>query len=233
MSQKTSIKLNWDKAGKINHQISGVSLPPPKNDKLLWVLAPSTPLLLSHQYGSMKPSHGLITSSWIIDMLFENKYVLMPINSALKGANIDFIYSGGPSIKVQFHPQHSIFANSDSLEEGVRQLLNNYFHYVYSMLDGYSRIAIKTIVTLSIGLYFEFIEDQIQDGAIGKGKDNWSTAFPLMSAKIINIVSQKYYVPEKISENEEWARKQTDSLEDKKIKLRSKRNSLFTVMGLY
>jgi len=233
MSQKTSIKLNWDKAGKINHQISGVSLPPPRNNNLLWVLAPSTPLLLSHQYGSMQPSHGLITSSWIIDMLFDNKYVLMPINSALKGGIIDFIYTGGPSIKVKFHPQQGIFANSDSVEEGVRQLLNNYYHYVYSMLDGYSRIAVKTITTLAIGLYFTFIEEQIQSRTIGKGKDSWSLAFPSMSAQIISIVSQKYYVPEKHSENEEWARKQTVALEDNKIKLRSKRNSLFTTMGLY
>jgi hypothetical protein len=233
MSQKTSIKLNWDKAGKINYQISGVSLPPPRNDKLLWVLAPSAPLLLSHQYGSMKPSHGLITSSWIIDMLFDNKYVLMPINSALKGGGIDFIYTGGPSLKVQFHPKHGFFANSDSVEEGVRQLINNYFHSVYSILDVYSRIAVKSITIWAIAMYFIFIEENIKSGTIGKGKDSWSPVFPSVSADIIRYVSERYYVPDKHSENEEWARKQTEALEDNKLKLRSERNSLFTTMGLY
>lgn len=210
-----------------------MTLPPPRNNRILWVLAPSAPLLLAHQYGSMNPSHSLIISSWIIDMLFDNRYLLMPINNALQGATIDIIYTGGPSVSVQFHPQQSLIANSDSVEEGVRQLLNNYFHYINSMLDEYPRIAFKSISSTAISLYFNVIEGQIRAKFVGRDKDKWSPAFPSISAKMISILSEKYYVPDSSIENEEWARNQTRFLEDQKTKLRSKRNSLFTEMGLY
>ena len=137
MTAKTEILLKWDSAGAIRHSISGISLPPHIDNQTNWILAPSAPFLLAHQFGSMKPSHSMIVSGWVLDMLFHNRYVLMPINSALKAARIVFLYLGDPSIKVQFHPKHSIFANSDSIEEGVKQLINNYTKYVDSRLDAY------------------------------------------------------------------------------------------------
>lgn len=231
-TQTTTIHLEWDKGGHIRHRITGHTLPPPRNDRRLWVLAPSASFLLAHQFGSMKPSHGLITCSLIFDMLFDDKYVLTPINSALRGAKIDFIYTGGPSIKLQFHPQHGAFANSDSVEEGVRQLINNYTHYVYSQFDELLRIMIKTSASTAIGMYYRFIEQQIQAQTIGKEKDNWSFSFSVMAAQLVAALSKLFAVPENIPENDKWAKAQTDFLAEQRINLEKQRKNLFTVMGL-
>ena len=229
MVMKTSINLSWDKRGRINHQFTGDVLPPHRNNRLLWVLAPSVPLFLVHQYGSMRPSHALIISSKILEMLFENKYLLTPINNALKGAKLEFIYPGGPAVKVQFHPMHSFLANNDSIEEGVRQLINNYTHYVFSMLDDYSRIVVKTMSLVAMGAYFIFLEEQIQAKTIAILRDQWMFALPLISAKIISTVSAKYYVPEggKNKENDEWARKQSEFLIGKYAEVKDMLDSLF------
>jgi hypothetical protein len=183
----------------------------------------------------MKPSHGLIASNHVIDILFYNRYVLVPINSALKSARLDFIYIGGPSIKIQFHPKQRFLANSDSVEEGVRQLLNNYTQYVYSQIDDYTRIVLKTIATAAIGSYFSFIQEQISKGVIGKGNDQWSMSFPAFSSQIVGFLSKSYYVTEggRTQENEDWALKQTEHLEEKRTQIESMRDSLFISMGLY
>ena len=159
----------------------------------------------------------------------------MPINSALKGARIEFIYSGGPRVGVKFHPEHKLFHSSDSLEEGVRQLINNYTHYVYDSLPEYNKIVIRTLSIAAVGIYFEFLEEQVQTGRIGRGKDKWMPAFGLMSANLRSGLSGEYYVPEsgRTYENEEWAREQTDFLGEQLHKVDSKMNSLFISLGLY
>ncbi len=229
-----SINIQWDSASRISHQISGPALPL-RNDPKLWIFAPSPPLLIAHQFGSMKPSHGLITCGSIVDMLFHKRFVLAPINSALKGAKIDFLYTGGPSIAIQFHPQHGKFPNSDSVEEGVRQLINNYTYYVYSQLDEYTQIVFKTMVTIAIKMYFDFIQTQIKSHAIGKGRDVWSSSFSVFSAQLVDGISRTYFVPEggRNSENDEWAAKQTKFLAEQWIQLENVRDSLFSSMGLH
>lgn len=232
---RTSIYLKWDASGSITHRIEGVVLPPPRDDQVLWVLAPSATLLMAHQFGVMKPSHGLITCSRVVDMLFRMKYILMPINSALRRARIDFLYKGGSAIRMKFHPRYRFLSSSDSIEEGIRHLINNYMYYVYSQLPEYNRIVIRSTVIAAIGLYFEFLEEQVQRNTIGIGKDKWYPYFSMMSAKLIDGLSQFYYVPEagRTPENEEWAKKQTDFLSEKQIQIESKMNSLFVSMGLY
>ena len=234
-STKTSIHLEWDSGGAISHRISSTDPSFPTDNFKLWVLAPSAPLLMAHQFGVMKPSHGLIACSRVIDMLFRNKYLIMPINSALNAARIDFIYSGGPSIRLQFHPKHKLFHSSDSIEEGVRQLLNNYTHYVYSQLPEYNQIVFRTIASAAIGMYFEFLSELVQGRQVGKGQDKWSPSFSIMSTQLINGLSEAYYVPEggRTPDHEEWARKQTDFLDQQLSKLDSQMNSLFLTMGLY
>ena len=159
----------------------------------------------------------------------------MPINSTLRGARIEFIYTGGPTVGVKFQPEYKLFHSSDSLEEGVRQLVNNYTHYVYSKLPEYNQIVIRTITIAAIGMYLDFLEEQIQAGRIGRGKDMWMPAFSLMSANLRSVLSENYYVPEggRTDENEEWARKQTDHLREQIHKVDSKMNSLFISMGMY
>jgi hypothetical protein len=234
MSAKTSIHVNWNRAGRMDHQIAGAILPPPRNQTILWVLAPSVPLLLAHQFGVLKPSHALITCGRVMDMLFHNRYVLMPINSALKAVTIDFIYPGGPSFKLQFHPNHPPFANSDSLEEGVTQFINNYTHYAYSLLDEYTRIVVRTATSVAIGVYFDFLAEQISADVVGQGKDAWRPAFSYLSAQLISHISETYYVPEggRNPENEDWAREQTDFLNKQCSELEGIQSSLLTAIGL-
>lgn len=235
MASKSTIHLNWSRLGQVMHHVSGYRPPPPRDDALAWLLAPSGPLLLAHQFGAMKPSHALIVSGWVIDTLFHNRYVIMPINSALSSATIEFIYTGGPAVKVQFHPKHSVFANSDSVEEGVRQLINNYTHYVYSKLDDYLRIVFRTFAVTATGMYYDFLQDQFAAGTLRKGLDRWTLDFPIMAAGLISAVSTNYYVPEggHTSDNEEWARKQTDHLREQLSKLMAMRDSILTAMGMY
>jgi hypothetical protein len=163
MINKTTIDIAWDNGGRISHSISGVILPPPRNEKKFWVLEPSALFLLAHQFGSMKPSQGLIMSGAVIDMLFDNRYVLMPINSSLKSATIDFIYTEN-GIKLQFQPKQGMFANSDSVEEGVRQLLNNYIRYAYTQIDECNQLLFTRFIAIAITVYFDFIEEQIVQG---------------------------------------------------------------------
>jgi hypothetical protein len=87
MRDKTTIHIEWDKGGRISYSISGLIFPPPRDDKKLYVLVPSALFFLAHQFGSMKPSHGLITCGAVIDMLFDKKYVLTPINSVERRNN--------------------------------------------------------------------------------------------------------------------------------------------------
>ena len=235
MEPKTTIHLNWDPLGQVRHSITGQRQPPPKDDVLAWVLVPSGPLLLAHQFGAMKPSQGLIVSGWVIDTIFHNRYVIMPINSALSQASMEFIYPGGPAIKVRFHPKHSLFANSDSLEEGVRQLINNYTHYVYSQLDDYLRIVFRTFVVAASGMYYEFLQDQLATGTLRRGMDRWTLQFPLMAAGLVSAISTLYYVPQggRNPDNEEWAQKQAEHLEEQYSKVESMRTSILTAMGMY
>ena len=235
MASKTQINLVWDSVGAINHSITGASLPPPRHDQTNWVLAPSAPLLLAHQFGSMKPSHSMIVSGWVLDILFHNRYVLMPINSALKGAAIDFLFPGGPSIKVQFHPKHSTFANSDSIEEGVRQLINNYTKYAYSQLDDYPKIVVRTLFVAAIGSYQEHLQELVESGSLGRNRDVWTPGLSMFSASLVGVLSERFYIPEggPNTENEQWASKQSAFLEDSYSKIKSARDSILTSLGMY
>ena len=135
---------------------------------------------------------------------------------------------------MQFHPKHGIFANSDSLEEGVRQLLNNYFHYAYSQVDELTQLMITRLASIAISVYFDFIEEQLRNNLISQTKDNWFPSFPLISNQLITWLSQKYYVPSHgtKSENEKWIEDEMRFLEEQRNMLEDKRESLFLAMGL-
>jgi hypothetical protein len=233
MADKTTIDIVWDKSGRISHSVSGITYPPPRDNQKLYVLFPSAVFLLAHQFGSMKPSHGLIMSGTVMDMLFDNKYVLVPINSALKGAAIDFVYAEH-SVKVLLHPKHGMLANNDSVEEGVRQLSNNYMHYVYTQLDEYAQLVLVTFVGLALTVYFDFLEEQLKAGAIGKSKDAWSMSFPLMSGKLIGWLSQKFYVPPygTDAQNEQFKEAQLAFHQEHNPALGRQWRSVLTAMGL-
>ena len=233
MTDKTTIDIGWDKGGRISYSISGITFPPPRDDKIHYVLVPSALFLLAHQLGTMKPSHGLITCGTVLDMLFDERYVLMPINSALKGATIDFIYAEH-SIKVLFHPKAGMFANSDSIEEGVRQLINNYTHYAFIQIDECNQLLFTRFASIAIAVYFDFIEGQLKANSIGVDKDVWSLSFSLESSKLIAWLSQKYYVLslEKSAEKKKWIEDELTFLEEQRTILENQRKLLFAEMGL-
>jgi len=235
MAPKASIHVEWTKGGQISHRTTGIELPPPRDDKSTWLLAPSPTLLLAHQCGVVRPSLALITCARVIDMLFHNKYLLLPINSALKGARIDFIYTATSSVRVQFHPKHGRLVTNDSIEEGVTALINNYTHYVYSQLDEYLRIVFRTMAVAVIGHFFNFLEDQLDAGKLARERDNWSPSYSVMSARLIAGLSSEYYVPQggRTPQNEKWAKDQTLYLEEQRTILEGKRTSIFHAMGIY
>jgi len=234
MAATTSIHITWSGIADMQHRISGQVLAPPRDDQLAWILSPSAPLLLSHQFGVMKPSHGLIVAGWITDMLFRDRYVLMPINPALSSARLDWHFTGGPSVKITFHPEHALLANSESLEEGVRQLINNFTHYVYAQLDEYLAIVHRTLAAAAIASYYEFLREQIGEGKIGRNEDKWSVEFSQLAATLIQNGTEMYYVPAggRTRENDKWARKQTKHLEGVLGELDGAREPLLRGMGL-
>ena len=235
MASKASIHLEWTGNGVISHRTSGVELPPPRDDKTAWLLAPSPSLLLAHQCGVLRPSVALITCARVMDMLLHSKYLLLPINSALKAARIDFIYTATSSVRVQFHPKYGRLAADDSVEEAVTALINNYTHYVYAQLDGHLRIVFRTMAVAVIRHFFNFFEDQIGLGKLGQGRDNRHPSYSVVSAKLIAGLSSEYYVPQggRTPTNEKWAKDQTLYLDGERTILDEKRAWIFRTMGIY
>jgi hypothetical protein len=152
----------------------------------------------------------------------------------LKGGTIDIIYTGESSLKVQFHPKQGLFANSDSVEEGVRQLINNYIHYVYTQIDEYAQLVLTTLASIAIKEYFFFIEEQLKANSIGRDKDVWSLAFPLTSSRLIAWLSHNYYIPPygTNAENEKFMQGQLAFHAEQRPVLESQRRSLFVAIGL-
>jgi len=158
----------------------------------------------------------------------------MPINTVLRAVRIDFIYSGGPSAKVQFHPKHRLFANSDSLEEGVRLLLNNYLHYVHSMFPEHLQMALQTFTMATIALYYDFLQEQLDAGLIGVGRDRWSLQFSRFSAQLIHTMTVKYFVPpsEPDAETEKWMSEQNQHLQSQLSDLEKHKIVILERMGM-
>lgn len=173
MTQRLStILLNWDLSGNLNHQISG-GYSDLHKDKLL-ILAPSLPMLISHQLGAYRPTQGLILCSMIFDFYIYNKHLLMPINSALKKARIEFVKTDRGHVTLQFYPENRLFTNSDSLEEGSRQLLNNYLEYVSNGLPRQTWLIVKALISSTVETYQGFIKREIEQGIIGPRNDKWN-----------------------------------------------------------
>lgn len=192
---KTSITLTWDSNGRIKHEITGFTLPSPRNDSKLWILAPSVPLYVAHQLGVLKPSYGLFLCSQIIDISFHSKFVLAPINKTLKSAKIELYYKDNGSLGLKFFPSHKLIHNNDSLEEGIRQLIANYYYYVYNMLTYNYQVLLRSFVLGVVSAYCSLLEGALSANAIGPNMDRWDIEFPKWSQIIISSTSSSYYVP--------------------------------------
>lgn len=227
---RTSIDLKWDPNGRISHKVSGYRLPHPRDDIDLWVLAPSSIFYATHQLGVFRPSHGLQLISHFVNILFNKNYLLTPVNSTLKSARIDLIYNLDKSISLQFLPQHSLFHNNDSLEEGGRQLVSNYLFYTYSRLSEYYQIAFKTFSCAIVSLYLDFLDKAYTARAIGPKSDIWSIEFSAWSKQVIQGVSPKYYVPD--FGQQEWATNQNKFLSERFPDIIDKHKILCKKMGI-
>ena len=227
---KTSISLNWDGTGRVHHKVTGTQLAPPRNDSLLWLVAPSGAFLLANQLGVLRPSYGLIASAHALDICEGPGYLLRPIGNTLKSARIEYVYQQGGSLGVLFFPQHSIFANNDSLEEGMRQLVSNNLYSVLEILEPYFRLPVKTMTYAVVDLYCDFLNEALTRGAIGVHSDRWTIEFSFWCKSVIASLSPKYYVPD--PGQDDWFRSQSKFLAERSASLRRKHADVSKRMGL-
>jgi hypothetical protein len=168
----TIIVLNWDSSGNLNHQILG-GYSDLYKDKV-FILAPSLPMLISHQLGAYQPTEGLNFCSTINDFYIYNKHNKTAINSALKGARIEFVKTDKGNVTLQFYPENRLFSKSESMEEGSRQLLNNYLAYISNDLPEQTRLIIKGLIGSTLKAYLDIIKWEIEKGILGPRLDNWN-----------------------------------------------------------
>lgn len=233
MVDKTIIQLNWDTAGRISTTTTGRASPDPtKNMRVL--VAPSSVLFLAHQFGVFIPSKALSLCDKIFNLLFKDKYELLSINPILKSVALETIFAGASSIKFLVHPNHSLFAKSELIEEGMQNLINNYFVYIYSQPDEILQYTLKRITSISIEIYFRFIEQEINNEHIGKNLDTWTPSFQLTSAKLINLIVSNWNVPTFYTTDKfkNWKNEELRFYVEQKAILSDKRNSVFNAIGL-
>ena len=227
---KTSISLTWDKTGRVTHKITGARLPSPRDDQDLWVLAPSGPLLLANQLGVMRPSSGLIACAHALDIASGQDFLLKPISSALSTAKVEFVYRRDGSLAVLFFPSYSALASSDSLEEGVRQLVSNYLYCVLDQFTAYYQLSIKTLACVIVGAYCDFLADAIAGGLIGPGRDRQTIEFSYWCRDVIRSVSPHYTVPG--AGDDDWFAKQSEFVAGRVEDLRLQHISTSKGLGL-
>jgi hypothetical protein len=181
-SPKTIVKIicEWDSKGKVNHTLDRYFDP----ERELNYLSFSVPMILSNQLGALRPSHGLIICSHVLDYYSNNDYMIYPINSALKNATIELLLLDGNEGTLKFSPGRSRFGNNDSLEEGTRQFLNNYIFYVCEKLYGDLKLIVRTYTVTTIDTYLEIINKAIAEGKIGPNMDRWNISFSKDMAEV-------------------------------------------------
>ena len=236
MGQSIKINLQWDANGRIQHSISGRT-----EDKnfVNEILSPSGSMFLCHQLGVLRPSFGLILCSKILQIVQSEKYILSPINNALKSATLELV-PGGSSAYLTYHPKHSLFSNNDSLEEGSTQLVNNYNFYVYNKLGYLGKIVYKTYVFSVIDFYLEFFTEQISDGKISPNSDKWNISFTQYMTKVnqsiaknfISIDDSDYDPKNPQSDVSEWINSKIDINQQLLIKVEKEHDRLCKVMGI-
>ena len=183
-----TIKLKWDLRGRITDSINVTAF---AKDPFLWLFAPSAPMFLIQQFGSLKPSYGMKLCERILEIIRTEKYILTPINNVLKNARFEFVWVQ-EQVMLQYFPKHAVIHNSDSLEEGSRQLVSNYFYYVFCKQQEYGKLATKVFSVVGIIEYLAFLENQLQTGNIGVGRDMWNREFSNFSQKTNYIISSNF-----------------------------------------
>jgi hypothetical protein len=130
----------------------------------------------------------------VLDYFDDKTHLVHPINSALKSASIRFVMTRA-GIAITFHPSHGMFANNDSVEEGVRQFINNFIAYVGNMLHGDVVIIVRGYCGAVIGGYVQFLEEELDAGRIGANRDTWSTRF-IHHMRSLSVSLASHYGPD-------------------------------------
>ena len=185
----SKITCTWDEVGQIRQSVHGGY--PSNQEDLAFIIAPSFPMLLSHQLGTLRPSHALILSSNVIDLLKGASHIRRPVNSALKAASIEFAESRSGTT-MQFHPHHGLFANNDSLEEGVRQFIHNYSAHILAKLTGETYLIVRGMAGSVIDQYLELVEHELASGRIGPSWDKWNPSFSANMAVTTGSMANMY-----------------------------------------
>ena len=189
----SSILLSWNERGELQHRISGGYAAPQEN--ILLVLAPSLPMVLSHQLGALKPSYGLTLCDSVLNILETGNHSLIPVNRALENARIDFQQTHA-GMNLTFHPQSRPSAVESDIEEAVPQLLCNYTCYVLDRLSGEARLSVMAYVLSVVNWYLELVEREISRGRVGPRRDRWSLRFTRHMAECSRDIADNFTVEE-------------------------------------
>lgn len=144
------------------------------------------------------------------------------------------IYGRDQSAYIQFHPKHSFLANNDSLEEGARQLINNYFYYVQSLLKGHDLLVVNAFGCIAIRLWLEVLRTLRAEGSLPRGVNRWLPSFSMASASNQYAISTRYIILDDTNgqENEEWAMGQIEWLNNQRIELSAELDEMSAFVGI-
>lgn len=229
-NNSTSVWLEWDANGKIRHQLAGPILPGPNDNEDHWILAPVAPMFFTEHLAKIKPTKGLDLCSNIMDLVFQNKKIVLPIAPVLKMAHIDLMYNPDRSATLVFFPRHNLFYNKDLLEQATGQLVCNYYQYIYNRLTEYYRIVLITFTNIAVSSYLNFLLDLASKGKIGPNRDQWNALFSNRSLLVNHEISLKYYKP--TEGDSDWADQQRKFLNEKIPGTENNYKELCKIMGM-
>ncbi len=189
-----SINLKWDSNGRLSHKLATrLQLNDYQRDD---AVAASVPMLISSQLGTLVPHHALVLCTRSLALLERSEHIIEPINSALKKVRIDLWKAAG--VFHTFHPKSRFLANNNSVEEGVRQFLNNYVGYVPRVVSGNFPKRVRDTLLTSIRVYLDIVLSEAQATSIDSAKGNWNIQKAMLefSAVLYDDLWSSHELPE-------------------------------------
>jgi hypothetical protein len=228
MSQKlSSIFVDWDSRGVLSHEIKGGYSNSFDNERL--ILAPSLPMIVSHQLGTYSPTNGLNLCSSVFDFYICRKNLRQTIISALRNVRIDFIRRKDNSVSITFHPRARIFSRGDCIEKGSLQFLNNYLGYVSNLLQSPTDLIIQGLLGSAINMYIQVLIEELRLGRINPQELKWNPNITRSMAVQTSVIAE-LYGPEYSEDTE--IEKAKENIDQKYGELKVQFNRLCEDLGL-
>lgn len=234
-----SMRLEWDQAGRLRYRITQSFGDPALN--ITSGVLPIFPMMVSHQLAAYKPVYALNLCHKLFDYYENKNHVTTPINSALKYADI-YLYESkkGKGARFSFKPKRSsVFANSDSLEEGSGQMVINYAKYSTTLAPSMYLTQIWALVFVGAVLpYIEVIKDRVKTGKISSSKLGWDIGISYEMAHITLAISKQWLIfpeapnPEDKTESDEWHEGFQERFSDKYIVIKEEFLNLCTELDI-